>query len=430
MHTVLLLGNGGREHAMAWKLQQSKLLSKLYIAPGNPGTALLGENVNVNINDFEALKKLSLDKQITMLVVGPEEPLVNGVTDFFHNDPQLKHIVVIGPDKRGAQLEGSKDAAKIFMQKYGIPTAQYQTFTAENKDKGAIFLQSLEAPYVLKADGLAAGKGVLIIDDIREAQLQLDEILNGKFGAAGQKVVIEQFLKGIELSVFVLTDGKSYKILPEAKDYKRIGAGDTGPNTGGMGSVSPVSFADKSFMKKVEERVITPTIKGLQQENIKYCGFLFIGLMNVDGNPYVIEYNVRMGDPETQSVMLRLDADLLDLFDGVGAGTLNDKSCRTLLQTAVTVVCVAGGYPDNYEKGKIISGLETDTPGLIFYAGTARDKDNRVITAGGRVLAVTSTGNNIEEAREAAYKTISAIRYEGMYFRTDIGNDLIHLTSR
>ncbi len=425
MHTVLLLGNGGREHALAWKLRQSPLLSKLYIAPGNPGTAMLGENVNINANDFETLKQLVLDKDVTMLVVGPEDPLVNGITDFFNNDPQLSHIVVIGPNKKGAQLEGSKDMAKLFMKKYGIPTARYQTFTAENKDKGFAFLESLKAPYVLKADGLAAGKGVLIIDDLDEAQLQLHEMFNGKFGAAGQKVVIEQYLKGIELSVFVLTDGESYKILPEAKDYKRIGNGDTGPNTGGMGSVSPVPFADETFMKKVEERIVAPTIKGLQSENIRYRGFLFIGLMNVGGEPYVIEYNVRMGDPETQSVMLRLDADLVDLFEGTGNCTLHEKKCNTLPQSAVTVVCTAGGYPENYEKGKPVTGLDAVIQSHIFYAGTAFNKDKQVVTAGGRVLAVTALGSSIEEARTAAYGAVDTIRYEGMYFRTDIGNDLI-----
>jgi len=425
MHTVLLLGSGGREHAMAWKLSQSPLLSKLYIAPGNPGTALLGENINISVNDFETLKQLVLDKHINLLVVGPEEPLVNGITDFFNNDAQLQHVTVIGPTKRGAQLEGSKDQAKAFMKKYGIPTARYQSFTAATIDKGYAFLETLQAPYVLKADGLAAGKGVLIIDDLSEAQLQLYEMLNGKFGKAGNKVVIEEFLNGIELSVFVLTDGESYKMLPEAKDYKRIGVGDTGTNTGGMGAVSPVPFAGHAFMQKVESRIIAPTIQGLQNENIRYQGFIFIGLMNVNGEPYVIEYNVRLGDPETQSVLVRLESDLLELFESIAHHTLSEKTCRISPQTALTVVCTAKGYPDNYEKGEIISGLEVSTPSKIFYAGTAVH-DNRVVTSGGRVLAVTSLGNNIEEAQALSYQTIAGIHYEGKYFRSDIGNDLLN----
>ncbi|MCL2133062.1 MAG: phosphoribosylamine--glycine ligase [Bacteroidales bacterium] len=424
MHTVLLLGSGGREHAIAWKLSQSPLLSKLYIAPGNPGTALLGENINISVNDFEALKQLALDKGIDMLVVGPEEPLVNGITDFFNGDPQLQNIVVIGPAKRGAQLEGSKDYAKAFMRKYHIPTARYQSFTVDTIEKGYAFLECLKAPYVLKADGLAAGKGVLIINDLSEAQVQLHEMLNGKFGKAGNKVVIEEYLKGIELSVFVFTDGENYKIFPEAKDYKRIGAGDTGPNTGGMGSVSPVPFADEVFMQKVENRIVAPTIKGLQNENIRYQGFIFIGLMNVEGEPYVIEYNVRLGDPETQSVLMRLDSDLLELFASLADNTLNEKECRISPQTALTVVCTAKGYPDNYEKGKIITGLELPLSGKIFYAGTAM-QDNNIVTSGGRVLAAASLGNTIEEAQTISYQTVAAIHYEGKYFRADIGNDLI-----
>ncbi len=424
MHTVLLLGNGGREHALAWKLKQSKKLSKLYIAPGNPGTALLGENINIPVNDFERLKQLALDKGISMLVVGPEEPLVNGIADFFNSDPKLAHITVIGPNKKGAQLEGSKDIAKFFMKKHGIPTARYLSVTAGDVNRGFAFLESLKPPYVLKADGLAAGKGVLIINDLDEAELQLHEMLNGKFGHASDKVVIEEYLNGIEVSVFVLTDGESYKILPEAKDYKRIGAGDTGPNTGGMGSVSPVAFADTAFMRKVEERIIQPTINGLQKENIRYNGFIFIGLMNVGGDPYVIEYNVRMGDPETQSVLSRLDADLLSLFEGVGNGTLSEYTCGSLPQTAVTVVCTAGGYPEAYMKGDVITGIEQAAPGRIFQAGTAV-KDGAVVTAGGRVLAVTSLGDTIEEARAACYQTIAEIHYKDKYFRPDIGNDLL-----
>jgi phosphoribosylamine--glycine ligase len=423
MHNVLLLGSGGREHALAWKLRQSKLLNALYVVPGNPGTASLGENFDIAVNDFETLKQLSLDKKITMLVVGPEDPLVNGVIDFFNNDPDLAHIAVIGPNKRGAQLEGSKDVAKAFMKKYGIPTARYQTFTAETINKGYAFLESLKPPYVLKADGLAAGKGVLIINDLSEAQLQLHDMLNGKFGDAGKKVVIEEFLHGIELSVFILTDGESYKILPEAKDYKRIGDHDTGLNTGGMGAVSPVPFATAPFMQKVEERIIIPTIKGLQSENITYCGFIFIGLMNVGGDPYVIEYNVRMGDPETEAVMPRLDCDLLELFDGVSQRTLHEKNCRTNDRTAVTVVCVSEGYPEAYRKGMEITGLDHVDGSLVFQSGTAMN-DGTLVTAGGRVLAVTSLGNDLHEARDTSYRNIKHITYKGKYHRTDIGADL------
>jgi len=429
MHNVLLLGNGGREHAIAWKLNQSTLLSKLYIAPGNPGTALLGENVNIGVNDFEALKQFVSDKKITLVVVGPEEPLVNGITDFFDEDSQLQNIIVVGPSKRGAQLEGSKDFAKAFMQRYHIPTARYQTFTADTIDKGYAFLENLQAPYVLKADGLAAGKGVLIIDNLGDAKLQLHEMLHGKFGKAGNKVVIEEYLKGIELSVFVLTDGKNYKMLPEAKDYKRIGAGDTGPNTGGMGSVSPVPFADGAFMKKVEDRIVAPTIQGLQNENISYQGFIFIGLMDVNGEPYVIEYNVRLGDPETQSVLMRLESDLLELFESLANNKLSEKECRISPQTALTVVCTAKGYPDNYEKGKIITGLDVSTSNKIFYAGTAIH-DNKIVTSGGRVLAVTSLGNTIEEVQAQSYQTVAEIHYEGKYFRPDIGNDLFNYSAK
>jgi phosphoribosylamine--glycine ligase len=427
MHNVLLLGSGGREHALAWKLRQSKRLGKLCIVPGNPGTAALGDNVDIALNDFEALKQLSLDKKITMLVVGPEDPLVNGITDFFHNDPDLAHIAVIGPNKRGAQLEGSKDVAKSFMKKYDIPTARYQTFTAETINKGYAFLERLNPPYVLKADGLAAGKGVLIINDLSEAELQLHDMLNGKFGSAGKKVVIEEFLKGIELSVFILTDGESYKILPEAKDYKRIGDHDTGLNTGGMGAVSPVPFATAPFMQKVEERIIVPTLKGLQNEDIMYCGFIFIGLMNVNGDPYVIEYNVRMGDPETEVVMPRLDGDLIDLFEGVSRHTLHEKTCHTNERTAVTVVCASEGYPEAYPKGMEISGLNNVDDGLVFQSGTAMD-GHKLVTAGGRVLAVTALGSSLDEARKTSYHNVNGITYTGKYYRTDIGADLSSYT--
>ncbi|MDR2292480.1 MAG: phosphoribosylamine--glycine ligase [Prevotellaceae bacterium] len=422
---VLLLGSGGREHAFAWKIAQSKKLKNLYIAPGNPGTALLGKNVNIGINDFEKIKFFCLKEKINMLAVGPEEPLVNGIYDFFVNDEQLKEIAVIGASKKGAMLEGSKDFAKEFMQKYNIPTARYKTFTLANVNKGFEFLETLIAPYVLKADGLAAGKGVVICENIDTAKATLNEMLNGKFGAASQKVIIEEFLTGIEVSIFVLTDGISYKLLPEAKDYKRIGDGDKGANTGGMGAVSPVCFVDDTFRQKICNRIIEPTIAGLRAEKINYQGFIFLGLMNNGGDPYLIEYNVRMGDPETEAVFPRLDADLLDLFEGVATKTLDSKQCKTVEQSAVTVICASGGYPDSYKKGFEISGIENINESIVFQAGTTLG-DNKLQTSGGRVLAVTSLGNTIENALAKSYTSIAKINFQNMYFRKDIGQDILN----
>tara|TARA_R110002073_G_scaffold279026_1_gene443075 strand:+ start:352874 stop:354148 length:1275 start_codon:yes stop_codon:yes gene_type:complete len=421
---ILILGAGGREHAFALKLSKSKKVNQLFVAPGNAGTAAIAENIAIDPADFEAVKQSVLKNKIAMVIVGPEAPLVAGVHDYFLNDDFLKHIPVIGPKKDGALLEGSKDFSKQFMEKHAIPTAKYKSFTKETLEAGKSFLETLKAPYVLKADGLAAGKGVLILNTLEEAKKELEEMLrNEKFGSASATVVIEEFLNGIELSVFVLTDGKSYKVLPSAKDYKRIGEGDKGLNTGGMGAISPVPFADASFLQKVEERVVKPTIEGLQKDGIDYRGFIFIGLMNVNGDPYVIEYNVRMGDPETEAVLPRIDSDLLDLFEGVANQTLHEKVVTINPQTATTVVLVSGGYPEAYEKGMEITGLEAVENATVFHAGTRLD-NGMVITNGGRVLAITSLGTTIEEALKTTYRNIGKIHYDKMNYRKDIGFDL------
>ncbi len=421
---ILILGSGGREHTFAWKINQSQHCNNLYVAPGNSGTTEIASNININVTDFEAIKKHVIEKNIDMVVVGPEDPLVKGIHDFFLSDDALKNVAVIGPEKAAAELEGSKEFAKEFMYRHNIPTAAYQSFDATNLEEGFAFLESLKPPYVLKADGLAAGKGVLILNDLDEAKLELKNMLvDAKFGSASSKVVIEEFLDGIEFSCFVLTDGKNYKILPTAKDYKRIGEGDTGLNTGGMGAISPVSFVNDALMQKVEERIVRPTILGLQKDNLPYKGFVFIGLIKVGDDPKVIEYNVRMGDPETEVVLPRLKNDLVELFQAVGNQTLDTLDIEIDDRAATTVMLVSGGYPEAYEKGKEISGLESIEDSIVFHAG-AKQENGKVVTSGGRVMAITSYGNTYNEALKKSYQNIDKLHFDKMNYRKDIGFDL------
>ena len=422
--TILLLGSGGREHALAFKLLQSPKCTTLFVAPGNAGTSVIASNILIDINDFEAIKTFTIQHSVEMVVVGPEDPLVMGIYDFFKSDTELSHIAVIGPSKVGAQLEGSKEFAKEFLVRHNIPTAAYDSFTSENIEKGCAFLETLKPPYVLKADGLAAGKGVLILKDLEEAKNELGNMLiHAKFGSASAKVVIEEFLDGIELSCFVLTDGKNYKILPTAKDYKRIGDGESGLNTGGMGAVSPVPFATKNLLEKIETRIVKPTVEGLQKEHIEYKGFIFIGLIIVEGEPIVIEYNVRMGDPETEVVIPRIKSDLVKLFKAVADGTLNEVEIDIDPRSAATIMLVSGGYPEEYEKGKEIFGLDKIEDSLLFHAGTTLE-NGKTVTNGGRVLAITSFGNGFEEAIKKSYQNIAMLHFDKMYFRKDIGFDL------